>query len=106
MQRKRDSNLKRLNNKLERTEGKLRNDKRNCISNENGTPMDLLTTRADSSGTAICDYADVNTPVKGLPKIVEYNWGYKYFFCMMSKKYIHASLNSLQSSLSKQHRIF
>lgn len=46
---------------------------------ENGTPMDLLTTRADSSGAAICDYADINTPVKGLPKIVEYNWGYKFF---------------------------
>ena len=53
---------------------------------ENGTPMDLLTTRADSSGTAICDYADVNTPVKGLPKIVEYNWDYKYFFLYDEQK--------------------
>jgi len=47
---------------------------------ENGTPMELLTMRARSSGAAICDYADINSTLKGIPQIVEYNWDYRYFF--------------------------
>lgn len=47
---------------------------------ENGTPMELLTLRSNHSGYAICEYADINSPLKGLPKMVEYNWDYKYFF--------------------------
>ncbi len=41
--------------------------------------MELLTMRAGSSAVTICDYADINAPVKGLPQMAEYNRNYRMF---------------------------
>lgn len=53
---------------------------------ENGTPMELLTLRAGSSGAAICDYADIQAPVKGIPQIAEYNMDYRPFLLYDEQK--------------------
>ena len=43
------------------------------------TPAGLLNLRNKRSGLAICDYADLSAPVKGLPKIAEYNQVYSWY---------------------------
>lgn len=39
----------------------------------------MLTLRSSHSGQAICDYADINSPVNGLPQMAEYNGIYRWF---------------------------
>lgn len=43
------------------------------------TPAGLLNLCNKRSGLAICDYADLSAPVKGLPKIAEYNQVYSWY---------------------------
>ena len=53
---------------------------------ENGTTMELLSLRADSSGLAICDYADIMSTVQGLPKMAEYNEVYSWYLLYDEQK--------------------
>ena len=53
---------------------------------ENGTPMELLTFRSSHSGQGICDYADINVPVKGLPQMAEYNEVYRWYLLYDEQK--------------------
>ena len=53
---------------------------------ENATPPELLTLRSSHSGQAICDYADINAPLKGLPQMAEYNRNYSMFMLYDEQK--------------------
>lgn len=60
--------------------------RRIALQYEEGTPVDTILHHLDRSGTSICDYADINTPVKGLPKMAEYHEVYSWFLLYDEQK--------------------
>ena len=46
---------------------------------ESDIALDLLTRPAEQTGSAICHYLDMRTPIKGLPKLAEFNYFYKNY---------------------------
>lgn len=67
------------------------------------TPIETILSHKNQYDMAICNYANLTAPIKRIPKIVEYNWDYRYFFFMMNKRCIPASPNYFQKIFCTQH---
>lgn len=51
-----------------------------------GTSIEIILSHKDQYGKAICNYANLTSPLKRIPKIVEYNWDYRNFFMYDEQK--------------------
>lgn len=59
--------------------------RRIALQYKDESALELLSIRAGKAGDAICDYADLNVPIRGLPNPAEYKTVYGWYFPFCSQ---------------------